>query len=607
LLLNSGWKGNPRVKVICHGEELQSDLATRLVESCGSVWNVYGMAEVAFAATLGRVHSGKDRDLGRSIGKMVLVDSHCQQVPIGVPGEIMVSGKALARGYHNLPQLNGEFFVDWPAGESEAQRFYRTGDIGRYRPDGKIDFLGRRDHHSATLANPVRTNEVETVLRGHPAVKDVAICFPEDTHDKLPMVAYVEAKNGASANLTKEMDRLVRGELPEYMRPSRFVLVEEMPRLADGRVDRRALPETTGREMDLEDYAQPRNGTEERLVKIWQELLGVQRVSVKDSFFDLGGKSLLAVRLFVRIEEEFGRKLPLATLFRTPTLEGLAELLAGQNNVESKWPSLVPIQSEGRRKPLFLVHGAGGNVLLYGALAKRLEPEYPLYGLQSQGLDGESEPLRTIEEMAARYIDEIKTVQHTGPYVLGGYCLGGTVAYEMAQRLLESGENVAAVIMLDTYNFSKALRGNFASFLLQKVRFHCGNVLSLRPDKMLSYLKAKTRNVSEGGWDQIRTEMPGSTLEDGVARAESGVEASVQEINDHAADIYCPKPYAGRLIVFKPQINYKFYPDPKMGWEGLALGGLDIVELPMYPHAMLVEPYVELLATELKARLNEVG
>jgi thioesterase domain-containing protein len=267
----------------------------------------------------------------------------------------------------------------------------------------------------------------------------------------------------------------------------------------------------------------------------------------------------------------------------------------------------VPIQTRGDRPPLFLVHGAGGNVLLYQALAKQLEPDYPLYGLQSQGLDGRSTPLTTIEEMAEYYLREIREVQARGPYLLGGYCLGGTVAYEMAQRLVARGEKVVMVAMLDTYNFSLALKVGFYSFLLQKLRFHMSNFVSLRPGTMWRYLKEKRRIVSDGGWAHIRTEAPGSTLQDGVARAESGAEASVQEINDHAADIYDPKPYSGVLTLFKPHINYKFYPDPKLGWGDLALGGLDIVEMPFNPHAMLVEPYVELLARELKTRLGRLG
>jgi thioesterase domain-containing protein len=320
----------------------------------------------------------------------------------------------------------------------------------------------------------------------------------------------------------------------------------------------------------------------------------------------LGGRSLTAVSLFAKIQKEFGRRLPLSTLLRAPTVEELARELSGESNESQNWACLVPIQPRGSRPPLFLVHGAGGNVLLYRALAEHLHPDQPLYGLQSKGLDGQNEPLKTIEEMAIEYLREVRKVQPHGPYYLGGYCLGGTVAYEMAQILTREGETAPMIAMLDTYNFSRALKVNFGTFLFEKVRFHFGNFTKLRPRDMWDYVREKMRVARDGELANLLTSAPGSSSDDGVARAESGVEASVQACNDHAADNYLPTPYAGSLTLFKPQINYKFYPDPKMGWGDLALGGLDMVELPMNPHAMLVEPFVKTLAAELTGRLEKL-
>jgi phthiocerol/phenolphthiocerol synthesis type-I polyketide synthase E len=277
--------------------------------------------------------------------------------------------------------------------------------------------------------------------------------------------------------------------------------------------------------------------------------------------------------------------------------------LTNEDSVNMEWTSLIPIQPKGAKKPLFLVHGAGGNVLLYNALAKELEPDYPLYGLQSQGLDGTTKPLETVEEMAERYLKEIREVQPDGPYFLGGYCMGGTIAYEMAQRLLEIGEEVGIVAMLDTYNFIKAGKISFARFMIEKLKFHIKNFTQLKPSEMLSYFKEKKRLAGDGGWAHIRTEMPLTTLDDSFGRAESGIELSVQTVNDHAADTYIPKPYSGKLTLFKPQKNYSFYSDPKMGWGDL-VKDLDIIEMPVNPHAMLVEPYVKTLAQELKDRLE---
>ena len=202
--------------------------------------------------------------------------------------------------------------------------------------------------------------------------------------------------------------------------------------------------------------------------------------------------------------------------------------------------------------------------------------------------------------MADRYLDEVRSVQPHGPYFLGGYCLGGTVAYDMARKLRSENEEVALVAMLDTYNFSLALKSSFLSYLVQKARFHFGNFFQIRPKHMLSYLQEKIRLAKDGELANILSSRPGTAIvEGGAARATSGAEASVQKINDNAAEIYIPEPYSGELTLFKPRINYKFYPDPKMGWGNLALGGLKIVEFPFNPHAMMVEPYVQQLAEEL--------
>ena len=367
---------------------------------------------------------------------------------------------------------------------------------------------------------------------------------------------------------------------------------------------RTAICEPTARVMSTssQHYLAPRTPTEDKLARLWCSILNLRKVSVDHSFFELGGQSLAAVSLFARIEKEFGKKLPLATLFKCPTIEKLAEVLHdGATN--KSWSPLVPINANGSKPPLFLVHGAGGNILLYRSLGEHLAPEYPLYGLQSKGLDGESEPLHSIAEMADCYVREIKTVQSQGPYYLGGYCLGGTVAYEMAQILRCEGHEVPLVAMLDTYNYSRALKVSFRSFVLQKARFHLANISRLRPSDMVAYLKEKVRLGLGGELANLRTSMPGSAKEDGVSRATSGAEVKVQAVNDYAAEHYDPAPYPGTVTLFKPRVNYKFYPDPNMGWADLA-EDLDTVEVAVNPHAMLLEPYVKVLAAELKKRID---
>jgi len=611
LLLAFGWSGNSQIKALCTGEALRLDLADRLGKICREVWNIYGAAETSGCSMAGRVRTGEPVTLGRPLDNthVMVADTRFEPAPVGVPGGIFVSGTGLARCYRNQPSLTDETFINVFRGDENLGRFYRTGDLGRYLPNGQIEFIGHRDGQVKIRDGTIELSEIETTLRGHAAVGDVALSFDGEEQG---VVAYLvpdkREKTPLSSNpssLVKELHRFMRNALPRNMVPSHFVVMDALPRKLDGTVNRLALPIPEDIEIDLNEYVAPRNSTEETLADIWKDLLNLPKVSVKDSFFDLSGKSLLAVRLFVRMEEAFGRKLPLATLFQAPTIEQLARKLTAADDSGSEWPSLVPIQPNGRKSPLFLVHGAGGNVLLYRSLATYLAPDYPLYGLQSQGLDGKSRPLETFEEMAAHYLREVRKIQPRGPYLLGGYCLGGTIAYEMAQGLLAAGEKVPMVAMFDTYNFIRALKASFLSFLIQKIRFHWGNIVHLGPITLWRYLREKSRIAGDGGWAHMGTERPGSALDEGVARAESGIEASVQEINDHAGDIYNPRPYPGVVTLFKPQVNYKFYPDPQMGWGDLAQA-LDIVELPMNPHAMLTEPYVQVLARELKARLDRL-
>ncbi len=609
LLLNGGWKGDRRLKVLCGGEAMPPDLAERLLSSCGELWNMYGPTETTVWSTCVRLQSGQSITIGPPIAntQTYVLDELLQPVPIGVPGELLVGGKGLARGYRNLSDLTAQKFICDPFHEGE--RLYRTGDLARYRMDGSIEFVGRRDFQIKLRGHRIELGEIESILLGHPSVREAVVIVRDDDPAHPKLVAYLAMTErdlgvGNIASLRTELRQLIRSKLPDYMLPSAFVTLSGLPQTPEGKTDRLNLPPPTADCFVTSDaFIASRDPTEESLTKIWSAILKVDQLGVRDNFFDLGGQSLLAVALFARIEKEFGKKLPLAMLFRAPTIEQLAKALKSGTDAAEQWASLVPIQPKGKNPPLFLVHGAGGNVLLYRCLAEHLAPDYPLYGLQSRGLDGKALPLTTIEEMAVEYLREIREVQPRGPYFLGGYCLGGTVAYEMAQLLHAQGETVAMVAMLDTYNFSRALKASFTSFLFEKAKFHLGNFLRLRPKEMLRYAAEKVRIARDGELANLMTSRPGSSEQVGVARAESGIEASVQAINDHAADVYLPKPYPGRLTLFKPHVNYKFYPDPNMGWGGLALGGLDIVELPVNPHAMLVEPFVSQLADALKAHL----
>ena len=348
------------------------------------------------------------------------------------------------------------------------------------------------------------------------------------------------------------------------------------------------------------------DATTKQLTRIWQDLLGIDSIGPDQNYFDLGGDSSLAVHLFVQIERVFKIKLPLATLFEAPTIAELARILRREAS-QSGWSSLVPIQTAGLRPPFFCVHGAGGNVLIYRDLAKRLGSDQPFYGLQAPGLDGSCEPLRRVEDMAALYAREIRRIQPRGPYFLGGYCGGGTIAFEVAQQLQAQGERVALLAMFDTMNWSNIPLPTIwdkGYYSVERFVFHAGNFLRLDPGGRSRFLKEKTKI--------LRSRIPvwrGMLLAkfDKKRRTDSSkslVLAKIWQANDQACQSYVPRPYPGSVADFRPMKQYRLFNRPDAKWDRLAQGGLEIVVLPLYPAGMLVEPFVQHLAAALEKAID---
>ena len=345
--------------------------------------------------------------------------------------------------------------------------------------------------------------------------------------------------------------------------------------------------------------------TAKQLSRIWQEILGIETITVDQNFFDLGGDSSLAVRMFSQIEDRFGVKLPLATLYEAPTIEELARILRGEVS-SSGWSPLVAIQPLGSHPPLFCMHGAGGTVLIYRDLSQHLGLDQPFYGLQSQGLDGSRPPLTTIEEMAALYVKEIRRTQPHGPYFLAGYCGGGTIAYEAAQQLQANGEQVALLAMFDTMNWSKipiALRSK-ATYACQRLVFHAASFLSLDFGNQSRFLREKIKILSSRipvwrGMLQAKFSKNHSS-----AASTSFALGRIWQTNDQACWRYVPKPYTGAVTDFRPSRQYRIFNKPDLKWDRLVQGGQEVIVLPVNPASMLVEPFVEHLAGALRQSID---
>jgi amino acid adenylation domain-containing protein len=416
--------------------------------------NMYGITETTVHVTY-RPLTMADTEGSRSvIGVPIpdlgvhLLDRHLQPVPDGVAGEIHVGGAGVARGYLRRPDLTAARFVSNPF--ASGARLYRSGDLARRVRNGDIEYLGRIDTQVKIRGFRIELGEIETVLGQHPELEAVVVTVHQNKHNgDRQLVAYVVPRPKCAPSIAA-LRHFLSERLPGYMVPALFVTLGELPLTGNGKVSYRALPapdETIGGRSQA--VLPPRDTTERQLVRLWADVLGVAQIGIRDNFFELGGHSMLAVSLMAEIERVFGCNLPIATLFRHPTVERLALELSGQTTAEP-WSPVVPIRPEGAATPFFCVAGGGGNVLYFHHLAGRLPAQQPFYGLQAVGLDGERAPLTRVEEIAAENLRAIRRVQAEGPYRLGGHCFGGWVAFEMAQQLRRDGQQVALVALLDS-------------------------------------------------------------------------------------------------------------------------------------------------------------
>src|SRR5262249_12207807 len=493
-----------------------------------------------------------------------------QRVPLGIWGELYIGGDGLARGYLNRPDLTAEKFVPNPFGGETSTRLYRTGDLARYRPDGNIEFIGRIDHQVKLRGFRVELAEIEAVLGQHPEVHETVGVVREDSPGDERLAAYIVPGPDQTPQ-SGELRSYLKRKLPKYMIPSAFVVLDALPLTPSGKVDRRRLPALDRARSQRESgYVGPRDVLEERLAKIWERVLGVERISMTDNFFDLGGHSLLAVRLFVRIERRLARSLPLASIFQAPTVEQLAAMICTAPSSATSG-CLVALQSEGRKPPLFCLPGLHGHAFRFRHLVRSLGDDQPVYGLQYPGLDGQTAPLTGVEDMAAELIRHMCHVQPRGPYYLCGYSFGGLVAYEIAQPLTSQGQPVAMLAFFDT----------------------------LAPD--LSARSARSEKKMERSDNRRDTDSP---LRNWLER--------VSLANKRAADFYRPEPYSGKVILFrageKPDEtseSSEAVVDPLNGWGEWVRGGLEVHAVSGDHNTILSKRNLRVLGEKLRACLLE--
>jgi len=569
--------------VIVGGEKVSAAVLTRWQSCVGQRirWvNTYGPSEASVIATAYEP-AGSDElpqvPIGRPVAntKVYLLDRSLELVPIGEPGELYIGGVGIARGYLNRPELTAEKFVRDPFSSEPDARLYRTGDMARYRPDGEIEFLGREDDQVKIRGFRVEPGEIEDVLSRHASIREAAVVAREGESGEKRLIAYIVCAKDAVVSDSELRDYL-KQQLPEYMVPSVFMVLEAMPTTPNGKVDRRSLPEPKA-----EAIPQPTNGSDPlqaQVARIWQEVLG-RTVGLQDNFFEVGGHSLLAAKLMHRLGQMVGKTLPLAMLLEAPSIEQLSVALR-QDGWSRHWCSLVPIQTEGSRLPFFCIHGVGGNVVGFRDLGAHMAPTHPFYGLQSRGLDGKHDNPVSIEEMAAHYLGEIRTVQPQGPYLLGGFSFGGLVAYEMARQLRAQDEEVALLALFDTYPGNLNSMG---SSLLKSLKSPSIELFVQIP----RFIRRRARLF----WRRMT-----------VPKALRQVFQS----NSRAAQKYKLQPYSGKVTLFRAsEKSLRSDADPHAAWHDLAQGGLEFQDIPGDHHGILVEPEVTFLSERLKTCIDQ--
>jgi aspartate racemase len=582
--------------LIVAGEACSRDLVAKW-SSGHRFFNGYGPTECTVCTTILECTDSKEAPpIGRPIAntQVYILDAQKQLVPIGVPGELYIGGVGVTRGYLNRPELTAERFIPNPFSKDSGSRLYKTGDLTRYLPDGNIEFLGRIDYQVKIRGFRIELGEIEAVLRQNRAIQDAVVIGQEyDLNDKR-LVAYV-VPSQEQVFSTSELRRYLKQKLPDHMVPSAFVQLEALPLTPNDKVDRRVLPMPDRTRSVEETFAPPLTLFEEVMAGIWSEVLRLDSVGIHDNFFELGGHSLLAVRVLAQIEKTFGKNLPLATIFQSPTIEQLANLLREKGS-SARCQTLVTIQPGGSKPPLFFIHVLGEGLEFCRPLTSYLDPEQPIYGLAVGIMDEVS--LNEVEDVVTHYIKEMRSIQPEGPYFLAGIYCGGRVAYEMAQQLHAQGQKVALLALVDTLKDGEAIK---ILSLKERALAYWKNLLQLGPAYLLNKRrlgKVKNRLMSIYCEFYERLGLPSPQACQSFIYRKKKEEGNIEWV-------FAPKDvYPERVTLFRAIENIGFIED--LGWSELAPGGLEIHDVPCDSFSMLQEPHVQGLAEKLRDCIDRV-
>ncbi|MDD2962913.1 MAG: amino acid adenylation domain-containing protein [Bacteroidales bacterium] len=619
MLADIGWEGHGGLKILCGGEALKTSLAGFLLPRCKELWNMYGPTETTIWSLIHKVSiadltAGTSIPIGRPVANTVvyILNEFFQQVSPGYPGELYIGGEGLAKEYFQQPSLTHLSFVNLCFQKDRPLRLYKTGDQVRMSPDGDIFFLERTDNQIKIRGFRIEPGDIENVLQQVQSVDEAVVIAQNLSDGRKILVAFVKVSEDDWPG--DEFLRLfVRERLPDYMVPALYSRVDQFPKTPNGKIDRKALALNVSDYHSELDYSEDElTDDEKQLIALWKDVLHRDRLSVDENFFDAGGDSLVAVRLIVKVEKEFGKRLPLASLFQSGTVRSMARLLENPDHAKGNWRSLVAIRPGGSRKPLFLVHAAGLNLLLYNTVVNKLHPDQPVYGLQARGLDGSEEPLYTLPEIATHYINEIESVDPDGPYALAGFCMGGTIAWEMACQLTSKGKEVAFIGLFETIAYRvPEIKPNRLVEKISQLQLVSNQIiwniikLSKTPiSQQKLFLKGKLNRIKRRlhGTPEIAMQEAKTEVVDGILHV---VNSKVRYANEIALASYILKPNNLKVHLFKASEQTFFIEEPvNYGWSSVALGGVELVLVDGTHNLIFAPPHDELFASKLQRCLD---
>jgi thioesterase domain-containing protein/aryl carrier-like protein len=555
-----------------------------------------------------------------------------------VPGEIFIGGAGVARGYRDRPELNAARFVPDAVTGRAGSRLYRTGDRGRWRPGGSLEFLGRLDDQVKVRGYRVEPAEVEAVIREHPGVADAMVIGRSDAAGGHRLEAWVVGKPERTPTIA-DLRAHLETRLPAHMVPALVAFTDALPRLPSGKLDRRApIADSRVDSGPHGGHHPPRDALELQLIGIWETFFDARPIGVTDDFFDLGGHSLLAMRLQARLRSDLGADVPVASLIQHRTIERLARLLRERQGrsaasrlvpihaaapdhdpiqaaaprlvrIPSVASRLVPIQGNGDRPPLFFVHPAGGGVLCYLDLARCLDAEQPFYGIEARGLTAGEVPHERIEDMAADYVEAVLAARPDGPYRLGGWSLGGVVAFEMARQLEAQGRQVELVALLDAWPSNPDASGPGVSDAERSEPLEAFARSIGVPTERLSTPGRAFRDLPRGEQLAVLLEQARAT---DLVPSEADPEELRMRLQLFAAHLsamrdYAPGPYPGAVTLFRAAEQATGGAAAAGGvWTGLAGAGVTVHSVPGTHHTMLRDAGVRIIARELTACLAQI-